>query len=79
MFRIGSGKDLATAAVTGVNPAVGSEDKVIGHEVRVARGEAAIENHFLVSLAVTIGIAEPDDVRLADDDDAVLIMAKTRD
>ena len=52
---------------------------MIGDEVRVARGEATVEDDFLVGLTVTIRIAEPDDVRLADDDDAVLVVTETGD
>ena len=68
-----------TAAIGGVNPAVGGDDEVVGDEVGITRGETAEEDLFLVGLAVTIGIAQPDDVLLGDDDDAVLIDTETRD
>ena len=52
---------------------------MVGDEVRVTRSEAAVENDLLVSLTVTIGVTQPDDVRLADGDDAVLIMTEAGD
>ena len=76
---IRDGEDFAAAAVAGVDPAIGGEDEVVRDEVRVARGEAAVEDHFLVGLAVAVGVAEPDDVRLADGDDAILVMTEAGD
>ena len=52
---------------------------MIGDEVRVTRGEAAVEDDFLVRLAVAVRIAEPDDVRLRDDDHAVFIVTEAGD
>ena len=78
-FGIRCGEDLAAAAVAGVDPAVRGQDEVIGDEVGVPRGEAAEQDHFLVGLAVAVRVAEPDDVRLADGDHAVLVMTETRD
>ena len=69
----------AAAAVGGVDPAVGGDDEVVGDEVGVARGEAAIEEDFLVGLAVAVGVAEPEDPLLRDDDHAVLPDAETGD
>ena len=68
-----------TAAIGGIDPTVGSDDEVIGDEVRISRREATEEDLFLVGLTVTVGIAQPDDVLLGDDDHAVLIDAETRD
>ena len=78
-LRSGGREDLAAAAVAGVDPAVGGQDEVIGDEVRVAGREAAVEHMLLVRLAVAVGVAEPDDVRLADHDHAVAVVAETRD
>ena len=75
-LRIREGEDFAAATIAGVDPAIGSHDEVIGHEVRVARGEAAIKDDFLVRFTVTVGVAQPDDVRLADNDDAILVMTE---
>ena len=77
--RLGDRERFAAAAVAGVDPTVGREDEVVGDEVGVARREAAVKDLLLVGLAVAIGIAEPDDVRLADDDDAVLVVTESGD
>ena len=69
----------AAAAVGGVDPAVGGDDEVVGDEVGVARGEATVEEDFLVGLAVAVGVAEPEDALLRDDDDAVFPDAETGD
>ena len=52
---------------------------MIGDEVGVTRREAAVEDLLLVGLAVAVGVTEPDDVRLADDDDAVLVVTESGD
>ena len=76
-LRIREGEDFAAATIAGVDPAIRSHDEVIGHEVRVARGEAAIKDNFLVRFTITVGVAQPDDVRLADNDNAILIMTES--
>ena len=77
--RLCRGVDFTAATITGINPAVGCHDKVVGHEVGIAGCKAAVEDLLLVRLAVSIRIPQPDDVGLADDDDAILVMAETRD
>ena len=69
----------AAATVGGVDPAVGGDDEVVGDEVGVARGEAPVEEDFLVGLTVAVGVAEPENALLGDDDDTVLPDAETGD
>ena len=52
---------------------------MVGDEVGITGGETAEEDLFLVGLTVTIRIAQPDDVFLGDDDDAILVDTETRD
>ena len=68
-----------TTAIGGVDPTVGGNDEVVGDEVGVSGGETAEEDLFLVGLAVTIRIAQPDDVLLGDDNHAVFIDTETGD
>ncbi len=68
-----------TAAIGGINPAVGGNDEVVGDEVGITGGETAEEDFFLVGLTVTIRIAQPDDVLLGDDNHAVFIDTETGD
>ena len=77
--RVVRERRFAAAAVAGVDPAIGSEDEVVGDEVGVARGEASEKDDFLVRLAVAVGIAEPEDIGVGDDDDAVFVMTETGD
>ena len=79
LLGIGNREGLAAAAVAGVDPAVGGEDEVIGDEVGVAGREASVEHLFLVGLAVAVRVTEPDDVRLADHDHAVAVVAEAGD
>ena len=65
------------AAVRSVDPTVGGDDEVVGDEVGVTWGEATIKDLFLVGLAVTVGVAQPDDILLGNDDHAVLVDTKT--
>ena len=52
---------------------------MIGDEVRVARSETTVEDDFLIRFAIAVRVAEPDDVRLADDDHAILVVAEAGD
>ena len=70
---------FASAAVARVDPAIGSEDEVVGDEVSVPWSEAAEKDDFLVRLAVAVCVAKPEDVRVSNDDDAVFVMTETRD
>ena len=67
------------AAIRSIDPTVRGHDEVVCHEVGVAGLKATEENNLRIGLARALGVTQPNNLLLGDDDDAVLIETEAGD